>query len=163
MSGRRRANVGHGTSGTERRANVGQADGGGNWKKSPPKKILDQRWAKYSKKGTGPLVPKKLWKLNFQNTQKLKMWGVNFGESFGREKGKDPNFGMAELHFWVPSPHVFMTAESGLKASSIKPHVCPLKNNRTGWMPSCVWARWEHDSKGVFLYHANVFILSIVM
>ena len=56
----------------------------------------------------------------------------------GPEKGKDPNFGLAELHFWAPAPHVLMIAEM----SSIKSHVVHWKNIRTTWMPSCAWARW---------------------
>ena len=132
-----------------RARNVGQTSGRRRaswwwWKleKITPKIILEQMWAKILKKRDRSCDAKNLRKLDFQNTQKLKMWGVNFGEIFGPEKDKDPNFGMAELHFRAPSPHVFMTGESGLKASSIKPHVCPLKNIRTGWMFSCVWARW---------------------
>ena len=31
------------------------------------------------------------------------MLGGIFGKIFGPEKGKNPNFGLAELHFWAPS------------------------------------------------------------
>ena len=48
-------------------------------------------------------MPKILWKLDLQNTQNLKMLGGIFGKMFGPEKGNDPNFGLAELHFWAPS------------------------------------------------------------
>ena len=59
--------------------------------------------------------------------------------------------------------HVFMVAESGLKLSSIKPHVCVhCKASEQVECPLVFGQGWEHDSKGVCC-HPNRFILSIVM
>ena len=56
-----------------------------------------------------------------------------------------------------------MVAESGLKLSSIKPHVCVhCKASEQVECPLVFGQGWEHDSKGVCC-HPNRFILSIVM
>ena len=59
--------------------------------------------------------------------------------------------------------HAFMVAESGLKMSSIKPHVCVhCKASEQVECPLVFGQGWEHDSKGVCC-HPNRFTLSIVM
>ena len=56
-----------------------------------------------------------------------------------------------------------MVAESGLKMSSIKPHVCVhCKASEQVERPFVFGQGWDHDSKRVCC-HPNRFILSIVM
>ena len=98
-------------------------------------------------------------KIRLSKHPKIEDVRCQFWRDFWTGESKDPNFGMANLHFWAPSPHVFMIAESGLKASSIKPHVCPLK--KTSEQVECPLVLGQ-GGKGVCC-HPNVFILSIVM
>ena len=98
--GRGRADVGQTSGRQARRArNVGQTSGTSGELKVVQigKNHLQRiRGGKIEKKGTCPVMPKILY------TQNLKMLGGSFGKIFGPEKGKDPNFVLAELQKWAP-------------------------------------------------------------